>query len=58
MREYSEFLKLLSHYAVNARLNSGARALDASDFAEWLRECSEKARTSRDMEEFFDKVGR
>jgi hypothetical protein len=32
MREFEQFLKLLAHYAVTAKLNSGARVLDASDF--------------------------
>jgi hypothetical protein len=53
MREYEQFLKLLAHYAVTAKLNSGARVLDASDFQEWLIECAEKARSARDAEEFF-----
>jgi hypothetical protein len=53
MREYEQFLKLLAHYALTAKLNSGIRVLDASDFAQWLTECAEKARTARDAEEFF-----
>jgi hypothetical protein len=53
MREYEQFLKLLALYAVTAKVNSGARVLDASDFQEWVIECVEKARTARDAEEFF-----
>jgi len=54
MRDFEQFLKLLAHYALTAKLNSGARVLDASDFREWLNECAEKARVARDAEEFFD----
>jgi len=53
MREYELFLRLLAERVFKARLASGARVLDASDFHAWLLELSEKAARAKSLEEFF-----
>jgi hypothetical protein len=56
MRDIELLLRLLAERSLNAKLDSGIRVLDASDFREWLIECSEKAARSTTVEEFFSKL--
>jgi hypothetical protein len=53
MREYALFLRLLADRALNARLSTGARVVDASDFKAWLLELSDEAESADTLEEFF-----
>jgi len=56
MREYELFLTLLAARVFKARLASGARVLDASDFHAWLLELAARAARSESLEEFFSKI--
>jgi hypothetical protein len=56
MRDLELLLRLLSGRVLSAKLNSGIRVLDASDFREWLLECSECAAQSETVGSFFDKL--
>ncbi|HWW15174.1 MAG TPA: hypothetical protein VN310_10980 [Candidatus Dormibacteraeota bacterium] len=56
MRDIQLFLRLLAERALTARLDSGIRVLDATDFKQWLLESAEKAGQSATMEEFFRKL--
>jgi hypothetical protein len=56
MRDIQLFLRLLAERALTARLASGIRVLDASDFKHWLLECSELAARSTTLEEFFERI--
>jgi hypothetical protein len=56
MREYALFLHLLANRALNARLSTGSRVTDASDFKAWLLELSERAEAAETLEEFFSNV--
>lgn len=56
MRNYAEFLRALSERGLSARLSSGARILDASDFREWLNELAKKAEQAETLEQFFARL--
>jgi hypothetical protein len=56
MRDIQLFLRLLAERALTARLASGIRVLDASDFHAWIIECSELAGRCSTMQEFFDNL--
>jgi len=56
MREYALFLHLLANRVLNARLSTGARVMDASDFKVWLLELSGQAEAADTLEEFFSNV--
>src|SRR6266436_5186388 len=47
MKDYAKFLRAIAALALEARLSNGARALDASDFRQWLVELAEKAEHAR-----------
>jgi hypothetical protein len=53
VREYALFLRLLANRVLGARLSTGARVLDASDFKEWLLGMSKRADEAGTIEEFF-----
>jgi hypothetical protein len=53
VREYSLFLKLLAERVYSARLSTGQRVSDASDFKQWLQELSDKAERAGTLEQFF-----
>jgi hypothetical protein len=56
MRDIQLFLRLLAEKIYSARLASGIRVLDASDFHAWIIECSELAGRCSTMQEFFEKL--
>ena len=56
MREYALFLRVLADRMLNARLSTGQRVLDASDFKEWLLELADKANSAGTVEEFFSQL--
>ena len=56
MREYALFLHLLADRVLRARLSTGARVLDASDFRQWLVELAEKAEEAEKLPEFFSQL--
>lgn len=56
MRDVQLFLRLLAQKVYSARLASGIRLLDASDFKMWLEELSESAGRCSTMQEFFDRL--
>jgi hypothetical protein len=56
MRDIQLFLRVLAKKVYSARLASGIRVLDASDFNAWLLECSDVAGHSATMQEFFDRL--
>jgi hypothetical protein len=57
VREYSLFLRILADRVYGARLSSGIRLLDATDFKAWLLELADQAETARSMEDFFSGLG-
>jgi hypothetical protein len=54
--DYAQFLRALAAQVLQARLSSGARVLDASDFREWLIELAEKAEQGEDLEQFLSQI--
>ena len=56
MRDIQLFLRLLADRVYTARLGSGIRVLDASDFHAWIVECSDLAGRCSTMREFFEKL--
>jgi hypothetical protein len=56
MRDIQLFLRLLAEKVYTARLSSGIRVLDGSDFRVWLMECSDLAGRCSTMREFFEKL--
>ena len=56
MRHVQLFLGLLARKVYSARLASGIRVLDASDFKMWLEELSDTAGRCSTMQEFFDRL--
>jgi len=55
VHEFSLFLRLLAEKVYTARLSTGQRLLDASDFKQWLQELSDRAERET-LEEFFRKL--
>jgi hypothetical protein len=55
VHEFALFLRLLAEKVYTARLATGQRLLDASDFKQWLQELSDKAERET-LEEFFRKL--
>jgi hypothetical protein len=55
VHEFALFLRLLAEKVYTARLSTGQRLLDASDFKQWLQELSDKAERET-LEEFFKKL--
>jgi hypothetical protein len=56
VRDVQLFLGLLARKVYSARLASGIRVLDASDFKMWLEELSDTAGRCSTMQEFFDSL--
>jgi hypothetical protein len=56
MRDYAELLRAMAAQAGKARLSTGARVLDASDFRKWLIELAEKAERAETLEQFLSQV--
>jgi hypothetical protein len=56
VRDIALFLRLLSERVYSARLASGGRVLDASDFHQWLVECSALADRCDTVEQFFNRL--
>jgi saccharopine dehydrogenase-like NADP-dependent oxidoreductase len=56
MRDYAQFLRTIAARVSEARLSTGARVLDTSDFREWLIELAEKAEQAETLEQFLSQV--
>lgn len=56
MRDVQLFLRLLAQKVYSAKLASGIRVLDASDFKMWLEELSDTAGQCSTMRQFFDSL--
>jgi hypothetical protein len=53
MRDYAQLLRAIAAQASEARLSTGARVLDVSDFREWLIELAEKAEQAETLEQLL-----
>ena len=49
MKDHAQLLRAIAAQALEARLSTGARVLDASDFREWLIELAEKAEQGKHL---------
>lgn len=56
MKEYAQFLRRIAALTLQARLASGARLLDVSDFRQWLVEMAEKAEQAEDLEQLLSRI--
>ena len=56
MKDYAQLLRAIASRVSEARLSTGARVLDASDFREWLIELAEKAEQAETLEQFLSQV--
>ena len=53
MKDYAQLLRAIAAQASEARLSTGARVLDVSDFREWLIELADKAEQAETLEQFL-----
>jgi len=56
MHEYALLFRILAERVFTARLSTGQRILDASDFREWLLELSDKAENAATVDEFSSRL--
>jgi hypothetical protein len=56
MKDYAQLLRAIAAEVGKARLSTGARLLDASDFREWLIELAEKAEQAETLEQFLSQT--
>jgi hypothetical protein len=56
MKDYAQFLRAIAALVGKARLSTGARVLDASDFRGWLIELAEKAEQAETLEHFLSRT--
>jgi hypothetical protein len=56
MEDYARLLRAIAAQVGKARLSTGARVLDASDFREWLIELAEKAEQAETLEQFLSQI--
>ena len=54
MRAFQLFLRVLAGHVLTARLQNGARVLDASDAKYWLLELADRMDKMNSMLEFLD----
>ena len=53
MKDYAQLLRAIAAQVSEARLSTGARVLDVSDFRKWLTELAEKAEQAETLEQFL-----
>ena len=58
MKRYAQFLRTIAAEVPEARLSTGARVSDASDFRQWLLELAEKAERAENLEQFLSQTKR
>ncbi len=56
MKDCAQLLRAIGAQVRKARLSTGARVLDASDFREWLIELAEKAEQAETLEQFLSQT--
>ncbi len=56
MKDCPDLLRAVAAQVMEARLSTGARVLDTSDFREWLIELAEKAEQTKTLEEFLSQT--
>jgi hypothetical protein len=56
MKACAQLLRAIAAQAGEARLPTGARVLDTSDFREWLIELAEKTEQAETLEQFLSEV--
>jgi hypothetical protein len=56
VKDCPDLLRAVAAQIMDARLSTGARVLDASDFREWLIELAEKAEQTKTLEEFLSQT--
>jgi hypothetical protein len=52
-KDYAQLLRAIAALVGKARLSTGARVLDASDFRGWLIELAENAEQAETLEQFL-----
>ena len=56
MKDYAQLLRAIAALVGKARLSTGARVLDASDFRGWLIELAEKAEHAETLDQFLSQT--
>ena len=56
VKDTALILRALAERVLTARLSSGSRVSDASDFKEWLKELAEKAEQAKTPAQFLSRV--
>jgi hypothetical protein len=56
MKDYAQLLRTIAAKVGKARLSTGPRVLDASDFRDWLIELAEKAEQAETLEQFLSQT--
>jgi hypothetical protein len=56
MKDYAQLLRTIAGLVMKARLSSGARLLDASDFRQWLMEMAERAEQAENLQQFLSRT--
>ena len=58
MKDCAQLLRAIAEQVLQARLSTGARVLDTTDFREWLIGLAEKAEQADTLEEFLSESPR
>jgi hypothetical protein len=53
MKDFAQLLRAIAEQVLQARLSTGARVLDPTDFREWLIGLAEKAEQADTLEQFL-----
>lgn len=53
MKDCAQLLRVIAEQVLQARLSTGARVLDTTDFREWLIGLAEKAEQADTLEQFL-----
>jgi hypothetical protein len=56
LNNHAQLLRTLAAQVTEARLSTGARVRDVSDFRQWLIELAEKAEQAETLEQFLSKT--
>jgi len=55
-KDVAQFVRAIAAQALEARLSSGPRARDASDFRQWLLELADRVEQAENLEQFLSQL--
>jgi hypothetical protein len=55
-KDVAQFFRVIAAQALEARLSSGTRARDASDFRQWLLELADRVEQAENLEQFLSQI--